>query len=260
VIKLDDGARLREFWNRRYTDFRLSESGWLGAGERLNHLIYRCKQQALRRAIASSGLSQHRAWSVLDAGCGQGHFPRLFRDEYPQATYVGLDISERLVLHLRNELPEGEFHVADICAWRDPNGRRFDLIQSFEVLHLILDDDTVTRAMANLASQLSDTGTMLVTAALPETTCQPGDYLRFRSRAFWSEMLRSLGLRIVREAPMYYWLPSGGPTQKHLRYAMTRLGPDALYAIDRAAFYLRAPQPASLGIDCRMQLLTVRRT
>ena len=67
-------------------------------------------------------------------------------------------------------------------------------------------------------------------------------------------MLQSLGLRIVREAPMYYWLPSGGPTQKYLRYAMTRLGPDALYAIDRAAFYLRAPQPprwaSTAGCGC----------
>ena len=73
-------------------------------------------------------------------------------------------------------------------------------------------------------------------------------------------MLSSLGLRIVRDAQIYYWLPAGGPTQKHLRYAMTRLGPDVLYAIDRAAFHLRVPQPASLGIDCRMHLLTICRT
>jgi SAM-dependent methyltransferase len=260
MIHHDDGVRLREFWNRRYTDFRLSESGWLGAGERLNQLIYRCKRQAWRRAIVSSGLSRRNAWTVLDAGCGQGHFARLFRDEYPHAAYVGLDISERLVQHLRQDLPEVEFHLADICTWSDSGGRRFDLIQSLEVLHLILDDDTVRRAMANLTSQLADTGVMLVTAALPEATFQPNDYLRFRSRPFWREMLRSLGLRIVRDAQIYYWLPAGGPTQKHLRYAIMRLGPDALYAIDRAAFHLRLPRPASLGIDCSMRLLTICRT
>jgi SAM-dependent methyltransferase len=259
VTTPDEGVRLREFWNRRYTDFRLSESGWLGAGERLNELIYRCKRQALRRAIASSGLLRRGAWSVLDAGCGQGHFARLFQDEYPQAEYVGLDISERLIQHLQQDLPGAEFRLADICSWNDPRGRRFDLVQSFEVLHLILNDDTVARAIANLAGQLTDTGSMLVTAALPPATCQPGDYLRFRSRGFWNEMLRSCGLRIVREAPMYYWLPSGGPTQKYLRYGLRRMGPDVLYAIDRAAFYLRLPQPASLGIDCRMHLLTLCR-
>ena len=255
-----DGVRLREFWNRRYVEFSLSESGWFGAGERLNRHIYRCKRQALRRAIAACGLSRRAAWSVLDAGCGQGHFARLFRDEYSQADYVGLDSSERVVEHLQRALPQAEFHQADICMWDDGTGRRFELVQSLEVLHLILDDDAVTRAIANLASKLSVTGSLIVTAAMPEETLQPSDYLRFRSRAFWSQMLAALGLRIVREAPMYYWLPAGGPKNKYLRYAMTRLGPDMLYAIDRAAFHLRAPQPASLGIDCRMRLLTIQPT
>ena len=43
-----DDARLREFWNNRYAEFTLSESGWLGAGEALNDRIYACKRQALQ--------------------------------------------------------------------------------------------------------------------------------------------------------------------------------------------------------------------
>ena len=58
---------------------------------------------------------------------------------------------------------------------------------------------------------------------------------------------------------MYYWLPSGGPATRYLRYAMTRLGPDALYAVDRAALALRLPRPRSVGIDSRMRLLTIQR-
>jgi hypothetical protein len=71
--------------------------------------------------------------------------------------------------------------------------------------------------------------------------------------------MATLGLRIVAERPMYYWLPSGGPANKYLRYAMTRLGPGALYAVDRAALALGVPRPASVGIDSRMRLLTIRR-
>ena len=37
-----DATRLRDFWNRRYSDFTLSESGWFGAGEGLNARIYAC--------------------------------------------------------------------------------------------------------------------------------------------------------------------------------------------------------------------------
>ena len=257
---MTDDARLREFWNSRYAQFTLSESGWLGAGERVNDRIYACKRQALQRALASLGLTRGSRWSVLDAGCGQGHFARFYGEKYPGATYVGVDISERAVANLRRTMPNAEFHLADLCEWDDSEGRRFDVVQSFEVLHLILDDDVAVRALTNLKRRLSATGALLVTAAMPATTIQPSDYLRHRSRWFWESTLEGLGLRIVSERPMYYWLPDGGPRHKYLRYALTRLGPDALYAIDRAAFAFGVPQPASAGIDCRTRLLTIQRT
>jgi SAM-dependent methyltransferase len=255
----DDDVRLREFWNSRYSDFTLSESGWLGAGEALNERIYACKRQALRAALAPLGLTESANWSVLDAGCGQGHFARFYRQEYPAASYVGIDISERAVAHLRRSIEGGEFHVADLCRWQDPAGRTFDVVQSFEVLHLILDDEVMMRALAALASRLKPRGALLMTAALPEVTIQPAEYLRYRSRSFWESAMTTLGLRIVAERPMYYWLPSGGPANKYGRYAMTRLGPYALYAVDRAALALRVRRPASAGIDSRMRLLTIQR-
>lgn len=259
MTKAPDAVRLRDFWNSRYESFTLSESGWFGAGEGLNQRIYACKCQAVRRAIAALGLTRDRRWSVLDAGCGQGHFARFYRDEYPLSTYLGLDISERAVTHLQQTMPAAEFRVADLCGDAELDGRTFDLVQSLEVLHLILDDEAVGRALANLARRLSAGGALLVTAALPEETIQRSDYLRYRSRAFWDRAIASLGLRLAASRPMYYWLPAGGPANKYLRYALTRLGPGALYAVDRAAFTLGLPQPASPGIDSRMRLLTLQR-
>ena len=259
MIQGPDGTRLREFWNGRYAEFTLSESGWLGAGEGLNDRIYACKRQALRAAIAGLGLTREARWSVLDAGCGQGHFARFYRGEYPASSYVGLDISERAVAYLQRTIAGAEFHVADLCEWDDPNGRTFDIVQSVEVLHLILDDDAVRRALANLARRLGPRGALLVTAALPDQTVQRSDYLRYRSRAFWDSAIAPLGLRLVAERPMYYWLPAGGPANKYVRWALTRLGPGALYAIDRTAFGLGLTQPASIGIDSRMHLLTLQR-
>jgi SAM-dependent methyltransferase len=260
VQKATDDVRLREFWNSRYAQFTLSESGWFGAGERLNDRLYACKRQALRRALASLALTNDAGWSVLDAGCGQGHFARFYRAEYPAATYVGVDISERAVTHLRRTLPETEFHLADLSEWDDPSARTFEIVQSVDVLYLVLDDDVVVRALANLKRRLSVKGAMLVTAAMPETTIQPSDYLRHRSRSFWESTLQALGLRIVFERPMYYWLPDGLPRNKYVRYALRQLGPDALYAIDRTALALGLPQPPSAGIDCRTRLLTIQRS
>ena len=96
---------------------------------------------------------------------------------------------------------------------------------------------------ATSSRRMAPGGALLVTAAMPDQTVERAGYLRYRSRSFWNGAIASLGLRIVAQRPMYYWLPSGGPANKYLRYALTRLGPDALYAVDRAALALGVPQP-----------------
>jgi SAM-dependent methyltransferase len=256
-----EGARLREFWNRRYEKFTLSESGWSGAGEGLNEHIYACKQQALRKAIVRLGLTADRRWSILDAGCGQGHFARFYRAEFPLSRYLGIDISDRAIAHLQRTIPDSEFHIADLCTWSDASvpSDVFDLVQSMEVLHLSLDDDAMMAALSNIAGRVAPGGALVITAALLDETTQRSDYLRYRSQAFWNAAFAALGLRIVADDAMYYWLPAGGPSNKYLRYALTRLGPAALYAIDRVALALSVPQPASIGIDSRMRLLTLQR-
>jgi SAM-dependent methyltransferase len=257
---ITDHDRLRSFWNSRYARFSLSESGCLGAGDGLNERLYQCKAQALTRSLDALGLDAQRAFAVLDAGCGQGYFARLYRERYPQASYVGLDISERAVTHLRGAIPGAEFHVADLGAWADPAGRRFDVVQSVDVLYLILDDEHMSAAMANLALHVKPGGALLITEVLPEETRQPNDYVRYRSRRFWQDLLARLGLRIAAERPMYYWLPAGGPANKYLRYALTHAGPGALYALDRAALAAGLPRPPSLSMDCGIRLLTITRS
>ncbi|MGH9141765.1 MAG: class I SAM-dependent methyltransferase [Vicinamibacterales bacterium] len=254
-----EDVRLRAFWNDRYATFALSESGWLGAGEDLNRRIYSCKRQAVREALGALGLTPDRPWSVLDAGCGQGHFARFYASEYPACTYVGLDIAERAIHHLQRAMPGAEFHGVNFCTWDDPQHRQFDLIQSIDVLHLILDDDAVTGALANLAGRLAPDGALLLATPLPSQTVAISDYLRYRDRRFWETELASLGLRIVNERPMYYWLPDGGPENKYVRYALNTLGAGALHILDRVALAVRLPQSASAGIDSRTRLLTVQR-
>ena len=259
---VDDGAeaaRLKTFWNSRYSDFSLSESGWKGAGEDLNHLIYSCKLQALERSLQALHLRPREIFTVLDAGCGQGFFPRFYNAAFPSASYVGIDISERAVEHLRASPLKGEFHVADLTTWRHPEGKKFDVVQSFEVLDMILDDDAFVRAIGNLARQMDDGGAMLVTAALLESAFMRGNYLRYRSAQFWMDTLKTFNLKVVSSRPMYYWLPAGGPTNRYLRFATTRLGVRVMYVLDRVAMALHLPRPRGCGPDCRMELLTIKR-
>ena len=254
----NEGARLREFWDERYREFTLSESGWLGAGEALNERLYACKRQALRHALRRRGLDRRNGWSVLDAGCGQGYFASFYHDRFPSAGYVGVDLSERAVDHLRGRVP-GEFHVGDVSEWNDPQGRRFDVVQCFDVLHLILDDGRMAQAVKNLSAHLTADGALLVTAALPDATVQPSHSLRYRGRAFWNDLLSSLRLRIRHERPMSYWLPTGGPRNRYARFLLVRAGARTLYALDRTALALGFPRPRSFGVDCHVRLLTIQR-
>ena len=50
----DAATHAREFWDKRYQNFSLSESGWMGAGERYNAYLYACKRQALLRDCESN--------------------------------------------------------------------------------------------------------------------------------------------------------------------------------------------------------------
>ena len=106
----------REFWDRRYQDFSLSESGWMGAGERYNWYLYKCKRQALMRALAQLGLNKTSPLNVLDAGCGQGFFAGVWQHDFPNATYTGVDICEKVVAHLGDKFPRGQFFAGGMTA------------------------------------------------------------------------------------------------------------------------------------------------
>jgi 2-polyprenyl-3-methyl-5-hydroxy-6-metoxy-1,4-benzoquinol methylase len=249
--------RLRRFWNSRYSTFALSESGWLGAGEGLNAFIYNCKLASIRDALARIGRRRGRRWSVLDAGCGQGYFARFYAREYPNVAYVGVDISDRAVNHLRATLSTMEFHAGDLSHWTDPRGRTFDVVQCIDVLPLVLDDAKASQVLTRLTSLVAAGGALLLTELLPDVAVEPNTYMRYRSRAFWAAEFERLGLVIERAEAIYYWLPTGGPSNRYLRFALTRLGPRAVYWTDRLAHRLRLPWPASAGLDCRVQLLTL---
>lgn len=252
-------ARLQRFWTERYRTFSLSESGWLGAGESRNHRLYACKAAALTRALERLAYRPKETRRVLDAGCGQGFFAEYYRRRFPGWTYVGVDLAPTVVAHLELRQPGCVFAVGDISTWRAADGAPFDIIQSFEVLHLFLNDELVATTIANLAGQLTGDGALLVTAVLPTREAQPNPYIRHMTRRRFDEAARAAGLVTTSEEAMYYWLPDGGPSNRYLRYVFDRLGDGALFAADRAALALRLPRLFQSGFDSQMKLITLRR-
>lgn len=256
-LQPEDGAtHAREFWVKRYQNFSLSESGWLGAGELYNEYIYACKRQALRYALRRAGIVRDTAIDVLDAGCGQGFFAGTWQNDFPAARYNGVDICEKLVKHLKNKFPDQHFFVGDLADWKHPAGKKFDIIHSFEVMHLFLSDAMVERAVVNLAEQLKPGGHLLLTAALPETTVEPNEYIRHQSRHFFSEVFARAGLVLESTNSIYYWLPDGGPNNRVVSKLLRLPGPWLMYALDRIGHSLHLTQWFG-GWDSRTKLLTL---
>jgi len=132
-------------------------------------------------------------------------------------------------------------------------------VQCIDVIHVLLDDQAAADLLTRLTNLVAPGGSLLITAPLPDADVEPNAYLRYRGRAFWKTELERLGFRIESAPAMYYWLPTGGPSNRYLRFVLTRLGPRAVYWTDRLARAMRLPWPASAGIDCRVRLLTLRR-
>lgn len=254
----DEVQRLRAFWEARYQGFSLSESGWSGAGDAFNRLVYRCKTAAARRALASCGHTAGSRFQVLDAGCGQGYFADFYARAFPHADYVGLDLSRRVISHLHATRPGIEAHEGDLSRWSPEPPRRFDVIQCLEVLHLILDDDVVQRAFENLAHLLMPGGALLVTVRPGEEEATPSHYLRHRAESRLRDWWQAAGLVERRRIPIYYWMPDGGPAWPAMRPVFFRLPAAAIYAADRLALRLRLPRVAT-GPDSKMALVVLGR-
>lgn len=250
--------KLRRHWDERYATFSLDESGCLGAGADLSRMIYRAKTQALRKALRIAGIGSTSAFRALDMGCGFGYFAGFYQAEFPAASYVGVDISERAIRHARETMPHGRFFAHDIVSWRDPAHDRFDVIQAIDVLQLLTDDEDFEAALRNLAAHLDDDGVMLVPLMFADQP-PPTSHHRVRSRTSFDVLIARLGLEVSAEIQMYYWLIDGGSRNRLLRAIFARTGAWSLYLVDRLALMMGLQRRDPDHVLSRQRMLIIRR-
>lgn len=77
------------------------------------------------------------AGHVLDIGCARGNLIRALASVFPEAHYVGFDVSEELITAARTACPAAEFYVADALTFRPPCP--FDLVVASGVLSIFED-------------------------------------------------------------------------------------------------------------------------
>jgi SAM-dependent methyltransferase len=72
--------------------------------------------------------------SILDVGCGVGHFALWLGERGYRGDYLGVDLLAEMVARARKAHPDRRFEVADILA--DPTRHRADYVMSSGIFHL----------------------------------------------------------------------------------------------------------------------------
>lgn len=143
--------------------------------------------------------------SVLDIGCGRGLLLKALRSKFPNASYTGLDISERLCAISRENNPNAHIVCGD-AEMLPFASDSFDTIFMTETLEHMLDYD---KAVSELVRVLKVGGFCVVTVPnrdwasydfydnIRDKSLQPIDDHYFRVREV-QELLERHGLRITR--------------------------------------------------------------
>ncbi len=112
--------------------------------------------------------------TLLDLGCGEGYYTRLFRQRGAQAA-VGIDISETLLAEARKQDPPGRYFLLDFNAQSFPGEERFDVILANMVLMNFQD---LKSSFAKLAGLMKLGGQLTVVIANPFYAYPVGQWKR----------------------------------------------------------------------------------
>lgn len=156
--------RPQEFWEQRLSEqFDLRGTGETTLPLAYNKACYTLRAEVLEDALRQAGATV-RGKRVLDVGCGTGFWTEFYTRR--GAHYTGLDIAQVSVDRLAERYPEQRFARADVSD--GVPGGPFDLVNVFDVLYHVTDDERWQAALRHLAGALAPGGLLLVTDAFSD--------------------------------------------------------------------------------------------
>ncbi len=88
----------------------------------------------LARFVILAGIDDFQHASILDVGCGVGHFAAWLKENGYEGDYTGIDLLPEMVAQARELNPEMRFELSDIL--REPGRFRADYVMSSGIFHL----------------------------------------------------------------------------------------------------------------------------
>lgn len=206
------------FWDDRYKKFDITTSGHIDLPYEFNEWMYKLKLKKVRQG-AQKNLQKtaFKDVSVAELGCGTGVYVKLWQ-ELGVKELVGMDIAPRAVSNLQSSYPDYRFHCEDLGNEEIPHlygENTHDIVTAIGVLVHILDDDHFRKALKNIAGLLSDDGVALIAEYLCRGVAQEGSYMKVRSISWYKEELNKVGLEVVEQKPLYFFMgrPYDTPTK-----------------------------------------------
>jgi SAM-dependent methyltransferase len=121
---------------------------------------------------------------------------------------VGVDITEVSIERCSRRYPGVRFVRGDIAspAFAAAITREFDIVNVFDVLYHITDDEAFGGAIANIAGLCRPGGWALISDLFPGADRDEAAHVRFRSRERYEKALGECGMDAVAMHPLYFML------------------------------------------------------
>ncbi|MEQ8522335.1 MAG: class I SAM-dependent methyltransferase, partial [Vicingaceae bacterium] len=211
----------KNYWESRLTDIFSSRGvGHISFSENYNHWLYKAKIRTMLKMIQHERLGLDGK-KVIDVGCGTGFWIDFYLGQ--RSEIHGLDITAVSIEKMEKKYPDGTFWQKDISSSEFSHDQRYKLVNMWDVMYHIVEDQLFENALTNIANMLEPGGYFVVSDYFgAEKAVVPAEHVRYRNEAMYLEVANKIGLRHVRTIPLYRFLnrPMNLPTSLH-----NRLGP-----------------------------------
>jgi SAM-dependent methyltransferase len=224
----------RSFWEERLgSHLDLSGTGEPGLSVDYNRACYRLREKVLERELRRAGVALTGA-RVLDVGSGVGFFVDFYLRRGARVT--GVELTRVGAEYLERRFPGVKFLQGDVVDTEIGDG--YAVVNAFDVLYHIVEDDRWEAAVTRLARALAPGGTLVFTDVVAPMRRELAAHNVMRDRHRYAEVLNREGVRILNESPTHYLLNRDlGAWRKINRF------PSLLYAVDSLLMRLAAPSP-----------------